>query len=214
MSEMTDVQAKTFFTEEDSLFPALVHGDQIPIVEFLKASAHLGNFFSILGTVFTPVKSDILGNVQKLQDFINNCPENCQYVNDIVKIEGANPKSVAIDALLWLKRALEFTLNILDRMVSNETYGSVSEDLRPLCLEAYKTTLKRYHGWMVQQIFHFAMKACPWRKDVLSSLAFGKPNMEELVISQLTTALVNLRGNIEVINHLYSIHNLDLDTKV
>ena len=58
------------------------------------------------------------------------------------------------------------------------------------------------------------MKACPWRKDVLSSLAFGKPNMEELVISQLTTALVNLRGNIEVINHLYSIHNLDLDTKV
>ena len=47
MSEMTDVQAKTFFTEEDSLFPALVHGDQIPIVEFLEASAHLGNFFSM-----------------------------------------------------------------------------------------------------------------------------------------------------------------------
>jgi len=58
------------------------------------------------------------------------------------------------------------------------------------------------------------MKACPWRKDILSSLAFGKPNTEELVISQLTAALVNLRKNIEVINHLYSLHNLDCDTKV
>jgi len=164
--------------------------------------------------VFTPVKTDILGNVQKLQVFSDNCPENCQYVNDIVLIERKNPNSVAIDALLWLKRALEFTLMILEGLVANETDGSISEDLRPLCLKAYKATLEKYHGWMVQQIFHFVMKACPWRKDILSSLAFGKPNTEELVISQLTAALVNLRKNIEVINHLYSLHNLDCDTKV
>ena len=58
------------------------------------------------------------------------------------------------------------------------------------------------------------MKACPWRKDILSSLAFGKLDMEEIVISQLSAALVNLKANVEVINHLYSLHNLDSDTKV
>lgn len=214
MSGITDSQAKTFFSEEDSLFPPLVHGDQIPIVAFLKASAHFGSFFSILGTVFTPVKSDILGNVQKLEEFLDKCPETCQYVNDIIAIECKNPKSVAVDALLWLKRALEFTLIILDGIVSNDSDGSVSEDLRPLCNKAYKATLEKYHGWMVQQIFHFVMKACPWRKDILSSLAFGKLDMEEIVISQLSAALVNLKANVEVINHLYSLHNLDSDTKV
>jgi len=47
MSETTDAQVKTFFTEEKSLFPDLVQGDQIPLTEFLKASSHLGNFFSM-----------------------------------------------------------------------------------------------------------------------------------------------------------------------
>jgi len=43
---------------------------------------------------------------------------------------------------------------ILEGLVANETDGSISEDLRPLCLKAYKATLEKYHGWMVQQIFH------------------------------------------------------------
>lgn len=41
----------------------------------------------------------------------------------------------------------------LDGIVSDTKSGMINEDLRPLCLKAYEATLKKYHGWMVQQIF-------------------------------------------------------------
>jgi len=59
------MQAETFFNQEDSaFFPSLINDGKIPVVPFLKASTHFGNFFSVLGTPFTPVKSDILGNIK------------------------------------------------------------------------------------------------------------------------------------------------------
>jgi len=67
---------------------------------------------------------------------------------------------------------------------------------------------------MVQRIFFLVAKACPWRRDLLVCLSLGKPDMEEAVLAQMNSALVNLRQNLEVINSLYSLHNLDLNTKV
>lgn len=42
----------------------------------------------------------------------------------------------------------------MDGIVSDSKNGTINEDLRPLCLQAYEKTLKNYHGWMVQQIFN------------------------------------------------------------
>lgn len=42
----------------------------------------------------------------------------------------------------------------IDGIVCDTKNGQISEDLRPLCLQAYESTLKKYHGWMVQQIFN------------------------------------------------------------
>jgi len=42
------MQAETFFNQEDSaFFPSLINDGKIPVVPFLKASTHFGNFFSM-----------------------------------------------------------------------------------------------------------------------------------------------------------------------
>ncbi|XP_046462235.1 glycolipid transfer protein-like [Daphnia pulex] len=211
---MADVKSETFFTQSNSPFPGPTEDEKISADEFLLASTHLANFFGILGTVFTPVQSDIAGNVKKLRKFIEDNPGKVVYVNDIILLEANSTESIAIDALLWLKRALEFTMVFIDDIVCDSKNGTANEDLRPLCLQAYEKTLKKYHGWMVQQIFNLVSRACPWRRDLLLSLALGKTDMESIVLAQMEEVLVNLKKNVAIINRLYVTYNLNLDVKV
>lgn len=57
-------------------------------------------------------------------------------------------------------------------------------------------------------------RACPWRKDLLTSLALEKSDMESVVVEQMTEVLVNLKKNVEIINELYQAYNLNSDAKV
>jgi hypothetical protein len=125
----------------------------------------------------------------------------------------------------------------IDDIVCDSKNGTANEDLRPLCLQAYEKTLKKYHGWMVQQIFNaspcpflhvrlfltlhcafvarqLVSRACPWRRDLLLSLALGKTDMESIVLAQMEEVLVNLKKNVAIINRLYVTYNLNLDVKV
>ena len=54
---------------------------------------------------------------------------------------------------MYLSRALEFIYVFLDTFVSGE------QDLAVCARKAYGTTLKRYHGWMVQGIFSVSDKS-------------------------------------------------------
>lgn len=67
---------------------------------------------------------------------------------------------------------------------------------------------------MVQQVFNLVSRACPWRKDLIASLALGQPNKEAVVLYQMEQILVNLKLNISIINKLYTTYNLDSTAKV
>ncbi|XP_057365901.1 glycolipid transfer protein-like [Daphnia carinata] len=211
---MTNADKETFFTKAHSPFPEPTLDEKIRANEFLSASNHLAQFFGMLGTIFTPVQSDISGNVKKLTQFIEENPGKVVYVNDIILMEAGATRSISIDALLWLKRALEFTMLFIDGIVCDTKNGSANEDLRPLCLQAYEKTLEKYHGWMVQQIFYLVSRACPSRRDLLASLALGETDMEPTILAQMEEVLVNLKKNVAIINQLYSQYNLDAEVKV
>ena len=105
-------------------------------------------------------------------------------------------------------------MKFLDGIIQETKNGTKSEDLRPLCLQSYEENLKMYHGWMTQQIFYLVSRACPWRKDLLSSLALGQPDREAVVLEQMAEVLVNLEKNVAIINQLYVTYNLDSSAKV
>lgn len=60
-----------------------------------------------LGTAFTPVKNDVLGNVIKVRSKYESNPSAFPYLQDIVDTdlrENNNRLGIASEGLLWLKR--------------------------------------------------------------------------------------------------------------
>ena len=82
----------------------------------------------------------------------------------------------ATDALLWLKRALEFIHALIVQIINGQS--SLSDS----AVNAYKLTLSKYHGWVVRGIFNLAMKSVPYREDFFIALGPGNEDMVIMLI--------------------------------
>lgn len=157
-------------------------------------------------TAFAPVKSDVNGNIKKLREKFAKDPEKFKTLQDIVESEivenSTKVKNSATDALLWLKRALQFIIVFLREVLTGE------EDLVKCAKKAYENSLKRYHGWMVQGVFSLAMKAVPYRKDFIDKLGRRKVD-EETVLKEMKECVDLLEANIEVVEQFYQKNDLD-----
>ncbi|KAH0432261.1 glycolipid transfer protein [Colletotrichum camelliae] len=174
--------------------------------EFLDAAESLTTIFDALGGVaFGPVKSDMGGNikslhirqylrveannglpvsdVQKIRERQLAAPGESANLQELVKNELATKKHVATEGLLWLTRGLEFTCIALSQNVAKE-----SEELSESFRNAYSTTLKPHHSFLVKPIFSAAMSACPYRKDFYAKLG----DDQDKVASQLRVYLAAL----------------------
>ncbi len=75
---------------------------------------------------------------------------------------------MATEALLWLKRALEFTARGLRLNLSDP-----NQELSASFQKAYENTLSPFHNFMIRPVFSLAMKACPKRVDFYTTLGNG-----------------------------------------
>ncbi|KXJ89180.1 glycolipid transfer protein domain-containing protein [Microdochium bolleyi] len=133
---------------------------------FLDAAESLTTMFDALGSVaFSPVKSDMLGNIKKLRERQLAAPGESATVQALVINELKTKKHTAAEGLLWLVRGLDFTCIALSQNVAKE-----SEELADSFRNAYGATLKPHHGFLVRPVFSAAMGACPYRKDFYGKL--------------------------------------------
>lgn len=138
----------------------------IPTKEFLEAAEALTTLFDVLGSVaFTPVKSDMLGNIKKIRDRQATAPFLSESLQSLVKGELSTGKHVATEGLLWLVRGLDFTARAL-RLNTR----SHNEELSASFRTSYAETLKPHHSFLVKPIFSAAMSACPYRADFYKKL--------------------------------------------
>jgi hypothetical protein len=145
--------------------------------EFLDAAESLTTMFDVLGSVaFSPVKSDMLGNVKKLRDRQLAAPGESATIQELCINELKTKKHTATEGLLWLTRGLDFTCIALSQSVAKP-----SEELADSFRNAYGSTLKPHHSFLVKPIFSAAMSACPYRKDFYSKLG----DNEDKVYSEL-----------------------------
>ena len=81
---------------------------------------------------------------------------------DIVRAEvadgAASGSSSCTKGLLWLKRFLEFTVRMLERL-ANDPARELSEAVSA----AYDATLRSYHGYVTGAVFSVLMRAAPYR---------------------------------------------------
>ncbi|KXJ09056.1 glycolipid transfer protein [Exaiptasia diaphana] len=198
----------SFFSEAKFRFKEVSEDGKIETDSFLKACSEIVPFFDVLGpTTFAPVKMDINGNIKKLRGFYDSNPQKFRTLQDLVDSEinarTTKAKNSATDALLWLKRAMQFILTFLKKVLTGEP------DLVKCANIAYERTLKQYHNFIVKGIFNLAVKSVPYRKDFIASL--GRGVADELVVLEEMQAFVDeLDANIDIIQEYYSNNGLDL----
>jgi len=146
----------------------------IDTTAFLEAAESLTTLFDVLGSVaFNPVKNDMLGNIKKIRDRQLAAPAESADLQSLVKNELATKKHTATEGLVWLVRGLEFTSIALQKNIANG-----SEELSVSFRDAYGSTLKPHHSFLVKPIFSAAMSACPYRKDFYTKLGDDPAKVE------------------------------------
>lgn len=203
-----------FFSNLSPLYPDLTDDGKIETVQFLEATKTFIQIYDLLGMTFSVVKKDMAGNVEKLYKTYNKNPEKYKYLNDLIKEEKTDPSLFAVDALLWLKRALQFTILFMSGICEEYEKGNGSERLDHLATEAYNTCLKKYHGWLVQNIFKMVVKSVPYRSVLVKSLYGNKVGPEEQLMKDVRSYIQKLEKNLHVIVKFYDEWGLDNDTKV
>ncbi|KAF3082135.1 hypothetical protein TWF225_007631 [Orbilia oligospora] len=158
---MSSSDAQTFIAGVKVSFKDVPTTPGVDTVSFLGASESLVGLFDILGsTSFGPVKSDLNGNIAKLQKRYDAAKEKSGTLQELVLAERAEKKKDATEGLVWLLRGLDFTAKGIRHNLDNPT-----EELATSFQHAYDGTLKQYHNFVVKGIFSVAMKATPYRKD-------------------------------------------------
>ncbi|RXG74007.1 Glycolipid transfer protein [Armadillidium vulgare] len=152
---------------------------------------------------------DHLFSYMKLTKVYNKCPEKYKYLNDLIYLEKDDPKVFAVDALLWLKRALEFTSCLMNSLISEGRSGTPRENLSHLVGSAYEKMLKKHHNWFVQNLFKVILTAFPTRSGIIRIFYYGEDGPEDPAIEALETYIAELDCNLEVIVKFYDEWGLE-----
>ncbi|XP_037571376.1 pleckstrin homology domain-containing family A member 8 [Dermacentor silvarum] len=208
-------EVHTFFSAMESSFVQIKEPSEsnIETAKFLACCRSVLPVFNILGgTVFAPIKADIQGNIDKLNEKYNTDKKSFARLMVMLQKEvdeGRNATSGrALEAALWLKRALEFILSFLSEIHSG------NDNLADCTTKAYNGTLKRYHSWFVQKMFAFAVLAMPSMRTFKRDLApspkdASHPDYTKQLHADCGEYVAALRSILETINQYYKHHNLE-----
>lgn len=218
-SSESDKTIATFFSQMKYKFSDVELGEdeKIPVETFLNACRSIVPIFDLLGpTLFSPVNKDIQGNINKINKKYTSDSTKFTTLQDMVlhEIEHKDePKEIdATDALLWLKRALDFISVFLKEFIKS------SHDLCSCANTAYTEALKPYHGWIVRGIFTVIVRAMPSRTSFIDALAPAKNGTEEEIIKRIsidgrlqTDSLDNI---LRILDNFYQANGVDSDATV
>ncbi|VDL63393.1 unnamed protein product [Nippostrongylus brasiliensis] len=214
MSGQSPTDDETYFAKPEHLFPHLEDG-KIPTEPFLSACQGIADFVGFLGAAFSPVKADISGNVTKVRTRFEKDRIGQRYLQDLIDNDlrdNGGKLGIATEGLLWLKRGLEFMLEMLTLMVQEYNSSpdkSKTESLVGVINTAYERSLKRHHGFVSKQLFKLVIHAAPYRKTILKAVALGKEGLEDVCIEHISTHLYNFRINVKVLVDYYIEKKLD-----
>ncbi|PSC73205.1 pleckstrin homology domain-containing family A member 8-like [Micractinium conductrix] len=130
-----------------------------------------------MGTGFGLVKHDVGGNIDRVA--ARAAAKPAEYEADVFAMvrddvaAGTHTISTSVTkGLLWLKRAMEFVVALLEKL-----YTDRQLTLSQAASETYYATLQHYHGWIVTGTFTLALKIVPSREDFFAKVG-AAPNDE------------------------------------
>uniref|UniRef100_H3DEM7 Glycolipid transfer protein a n=1 Tax=Tetraodon nigroviridis TaxID=99883 RepID=H3DEM7_TETNG len=193
---------------------------QVETRPFLEAAAYLPPLFDCFGSaVFAPMKADMSSNISKIKLVFDTNPGRFKTLQQILEAEKEMhgeqwPRVGATLALMWLKRSLRFIQVFLQSLANGEKDEANPNLIRVNLSKAYEVALKRYHGWLVQQLFKAALFTAPYKSDFLRALSKGRDVKEEDCLEKIRKFLVNFTATVDVIYEMYGKMNPDLENRV
>ncbi|XP_055063792.1 glycolipid transfer protein-like isoform X2 [Misgurnus anguillicaudatus] len=187
---------------------------------FLESVFQLPSFLDRLGfKVFKLIRDDIKESITTIKAVYDSDPVKYETLQQILIAEKSMygsewPKAGATLALMWLKRCLRFIQILLQSLADGERDKDNPNLIRINISKAYDEALKRYHGWMIQNVFKAAVCAAPYRSDFLKALSKNQEVAEEDCLSKVRQFLINFTPAVDAIYEMYSIMNAELDYKV
>ncbi|XP_060662031.1 glycolipid transfer protein [Drosophila nasuta] len=179
--------------------------DKIETQTFLNAAKEIVTVIETFGKLFTPVISDMNGNINKLTKVYGTDVLKYQYLEDMIVLN-VNVDDFAANALLWLKRGLQLICTFFENIYND---AQSSEALKQHLQDAYERTLKPYHGFIVQSTIKIIYSWVPTRSQLL-----GQGDAQQENIEVLTNYLPTMRAQLDRIDALLKSHNLDDSRKV
>ncbi|KAG8012046.1 Glycolipid transfer protein [Nibea albiflora] len=191
---------------------------QVETRPFLEAVSYLPPFF-VSDLTERPNLEDSMSLERSgsyLQAVYDTNPARFKTLHQIVEAEkdmhGAQwPKVGATLALMWLKRGLRFIQVFLQSLVDGEKDDANPHFIRANLTKAYEISLKRYHGWLVQQLFKAAIFAAPYKTDFLKAVSKGRDVKEEECLEKIRKFLINFTATVDAIYEIYTKMNADLE---
>ncbi|CAF1586366.1 unnamed protein product [Rotaria magnacalcarata] len=192
--------------------------DALPLEEF-QSELFLQiceDYFSLLGKfnspIFTPLKTDVNGNINKLRRKMSENLINFQtlyaMIHDEIESQTTNTKNSATDALLWLKRTFEFLSNFLYE------FGMGDKTLADAVSIGYEQSLRKYHGILARSVFSFALRAVPSNEEFIRSLAIdqndaSKNLFEQQLRKEILAHASSMSSVLQKITMFYFKHGLE-----
>lgn len=184
-------------------FPSELHeSGKILTSSFIDASREVVSIIESFGKLFSPVVSDMKGNVDRLDAHYQKDVISRKFIEDMVLSEDGE---ITHSWLLWLKRALEMIERFFWYMLESEDIlREKSDNVNPQIRQAYDEVLKPFHGFFLQNAFKLMYRYMPTRKSLLGSGADFNENINQLKLLQ-----PRMKLHIDKINRLYYENNLN-----
>ncbi|XP_026663002.1 glycolipid transfer protein 3-like [Phoenix dactylifera] len=141
----------------------------ISTLAFLGVSNLLLQVLDKIGPTMSVLRQDIQRNIQRVEELYLSDPTVYSSLVGILKkeeVEGSTRKAESSSkAVVWLTRSIDFGVTLLGKLEKdpNSSFEQVVE-------EAYKNTLKPWHGWISSAAYRVALKLVPEREFFISLL--------------------------------------------
>lgn len=157
----------------EKLFAKCKDGDLILMDAYVDAYEELSKLFSILGSVFGFVTSDVVEKIGILREYRNSeVSEKYITIQSMIEHEvetkttNSKKKASGARTLLRLHRALEFTARLMMDLNTADDHEKMSH----ITKTAYDDTLAHHHPWLIRKGVHVAVYTLPTRKHFLEKL--------------------------------------------
>ncbi|KAG7307189.1 hypothetical protein JYU34_007342 [Plutella xylostella] len=180
------------------------NNNKINIVKFIEATSNLVGVIDNFGKLFTPVKLDIQGNIDNIKRHYKFDDSSC-LLEQMTEETKKGPPVIA-ESVLWLNRSLLMFELIFQEMIAALQSKNYNVTMKKILTIAYEGSVKKYHNWVTQQIFHLLCKMFSTLPVFLKQ--FNIENIDEFgnYLVQYNNALHSVRCQIDnyfISNHLF-----------